>query len=54
MLLLILFLPSSENGLAKPYRIVSIVFVTGNTILTNVTYFVNIAICIELLVIEKI
>lgn len=49
MVLLILFLPSSENGVTKPYRIVSIVFVTGNMILTNVTHFVNLAVTEKLI-----
>jgi len=49
MVLLILFLPSSENVLEKPYRIVSIVFVTGNMILTNVTHFVNLAVTEKLI-----
>ncbi|WP_326513442.1 hypothetical protein [Clostridium intestinale] len=49
MLLLILFLPSSENEVTKPYRIVSVVFVTGNMILTNVTHFVNLAVTEKLI-----
>jgi hypothetical protein len=49
MLLLILVLPSSANELTKSYRIVSIAFVTGSMILTNVAHFVNLAVTEQLL-----
>lgn len=49
MLLLILVLPSSPAELRKIYRIVSVAFVTGSMILTNVAHFVNLAVTEQLL-----
>lgn len=49
MLLLILILPSSLTELTKTYRIISVAFVTGSMILTNIAHFVNLAVTEQLL-----
>ena len=52
MLLLILFLPSTITESSKIFRIVSIVFVAGTMILTNVAHFVNLTVIEQLLRLE--
>jgi hypothetical protein len=49
MLLLVLVLPSTTTESTKTYRIVSVAFVTGTMILTNVAHFVNLTVTEQLL-----